>query len=446
MNRGWDDPSRKRDADGSEMVRAGLGAAPVGPIVFRVPSSTGGGFYRVSLESGAWRCECPDWLDRRQACKHVFDVLRSLDPNPAARIEFVVGPTKRKYRQNWPAYDASKQAFDPFFDVLVADLLEQIEEPPRRVGMPGRPALPLRTQYLIALHKVRLGMGAMDARGMMVARYSHGMGTLSYVPNYQVASRLFNRPSTTAQLLHLIRFTASVLADLEEGGTIAVDSTGFCTTCRGSYCTEHHDPSRRHAWVKAHLVIGVHTHLVLAVRITDESGADAPQFLPLLREVFEAGVRPGTVVADKGYLSRENYSGAASLGLDPFIPFKVNSRPEPRGSPLWAQKFYQFHARKQEFEDRYHLRSNVESVNSAIKRVLGEELYSHKPLARMNELLAKILVYNIRIIVEESFLSGSEDPAAWMASKAPSKDKPGFETGTESSVPGRKGPSDLKPN
>ena len=50
----------------------------------------------------------------------------------------------------------------------------------------------------------------------------------------------------------------------------------------GSYFTEKYNPKRRHQFVKAHLAIGVRTHIVLTFRLTDEHGADGTQFVRLL--------------------------------------------------------------------------------------------------------------------------------------------------------------------
>ncbi len=186
----------------------------------------------------------------------------------------------------------------------------------------------------------------------------------------------------------------------------------------GSYCTEKHEPGRRHRWVKAHVIIGVKTHVILDVKITDENGADCPQFATLLKGVKESGFAPGTVVADKAYLSRDNYGLAADLGMEPFIPFKVNSVSNEvhrirkiSTPPAWDRAYHLFQLKREEFGARYHQRSNVEAVFSAIKRKLGEALLSKSQLARFNELLAKLLAYNIGIIVHEIHEHGI-DPAS----------------------------------
>jgi hypothetical protein len=48
----------------------------------------------------------------------------------------------------------------------------------------------------------------------------------------------------------------------------------------------------------------------------------------------------------------------------------------------------------------------VESIFSAIKRKLGGPLYSRTQQARLNELLAKILAYNVGIVIYQARLHG----------------------------------------
>jgi hypothetical protein len=73
---------------------------------------------------------------------------------------------------------------------------------------------------------------------------------------------------------------------------------------------------------------------------------------------------------------------------------------------MWNRKFHEFMARRDEFDQIYHRRSNVESTFSAIKRKLGESLLSHNQGARINELLAKILAHNVGVVIRESLVHG----------------------------------------
>jgi SWIM zinc finger len=44
----------------------------ISPGVYRVPSCSGGGYFRVDLETGT--CECVDYQYRGERCKHLYAV------------------------------------------------------------------------------------------------------------------------------------------------------------------------------------------------------------------------------------------------------------------------------------------------------------------------------------------------------------------------------------
>jgi transposase len=405
----WDEGIAVRDRRALEQLALRSDSVePIGTVSFKVRSSTGRGFYRIGLTGGVWECECPDWDERRLPCRHIMMVLRALDPQRSPIEGAALDTDKRRYTQNWPAYDKAHQSEPLLFDSLIWDLLGQVEDIQEltAIGRRGRPSTPIRVQLLVAAKYVHSTKGSRAANGELEKDCKAPDSILDHPLNITAPSRLFNRPGVTELLLDLIERSAMPLAEIEDGGTVAIDSTGFCVECRGSYCTEKHDPGRRHTWVKAHLIVGTKTHIILSAKVTDEHGGDSPQFLGLLRRVIERGHKPAKITADKAYLSDANIEGALKLGVDPKIPFKVNSVATSKSSPAWRQKYHEFMAKRPEFDREYHLRSNIESVNSSIKRTLGERLLSHNVGARFNELLMRLLCYNVGVIVEQAFEKG----------------------------------------
>ena len=51
-------------------------------------------------------------------------------------------------------------------------------------------------------------------------------------------------------------------------------------------------------------------------------------------------------------------------------------------------------------------RSNIESTNAAIKRKFGETLKSRNHVAQVNELLAKIIAYNLTVVIHDMYKNG----------------------------------------
>ncbi len=161
--------------------------------------------------------------------------------------------------------------------------------------------------------------------------------------------------------------------------------------------------------LKVHIAIGVKTNIVTDVIITDEYKADSPQFKKLLLNTSKY-FNIEEVSADLGYSSRKNYEIVDKLGGRAYIPFKKNATGKAKGSALWNKAFHYFQLHKEEFMEHYHKRSNVESTFGAIKKKFGESVKSKNRTAQENELLCKIIAYNITVLIHEMIqLNGTSE-------------------------------------
>jgi len=124
------------------------------------------------------------------------------------------------------------------------------------------------------------------------------------------------------------------------------------------------------------------------------------------------------VSADLAYSTNTNLAEVDALGASPMIPFKRNAVATSGG--LWSKMFHYFQFHRQEFLSRYHLRSNVESTFSMIKRKFGDSLRSKTDVAMKNETLAKLVCHNICCVIQEMHESGV-DPTFWADSAVAQK-------------------------
>lgn len=147
------------------------------------------------------------------------------------------------------------------------------------------------------------------------------------------------------------------------------------------------------------------TNIVAAITITDGTAGDSPQFEPLIKQTSE-GFTISEISADMAYSSRENLNIVGSLGGTPYIPFKKNATDKQRGSSMWVKMYHYFMLNRDEFMEHFHKRSNIESTNAAIKRKFGETLKSKNWTAQVNELLAKIIAYNLTVVIHEMYENG----------------------------------------
>jgi len=226
---------------------------------------------------------------------------------------------------------------------------------------------------------------------------------IGHAPNFNQPSILFRNPDITPILHQLITLSALPVAGIEVD--FAVDSTGFRTTTFNAYEGAKYGRKKEHQWVKAHLCAGVKTNVVAAVAITDAYSNDSPQFGPLVKKTAE-GFTINEISADLAYSSRLNLQLVANEGGKAYIPFKKNATGRAGGSAIWKKMFHYFQLNRDEFMEHYHKRSNVEATNAAIKRKFGETLKSKNPVAQVNELLAKIVAYNLTVVIHEMYENG----------------------------------------
>ena len=76
-------------------------------------------------------------------------------------------------------------------------------------------------------------------------------------------------------------------------------------------------------WVKAHIMIGTHTQVVVSADVSEGTVHDTTRFPELLEKAAEEYTIE-EIVADKGYISKRNLKLVDDLDAIPFIPFKSN--------------------------------------------------------------------------------------------------------------------------
>ena len=97
-------------------------------------------------------------------------------------------------------------------------------------------------------------------------------------------------------------------------------------------------------------------------------------------------------------------------GGAPYIAFKKNVTGAAGGSISWKHAYHYMQLHKEEFMEHYHKRSNAESTFGAIKKKFGESVKSKNRVAQENELLCKIIAYNITVLIHEMIrLNGTSE-------------------------------------
>ena len=397
-----------REVRALEMLKAGLRVLESSDHEFIVASQSGRGFYRVQTDQAkglAETCTCPDFSDRLAPCKHIHVVRHWLraatieEPNPSHT--FPEPPAKRA-TVNWSVYDEYQTEEYRLFNALLRELSSAFPEPAQDPHLAGRKPIPLREQAFCAVQKIYLGFSCRRSHGFRDEAARNGL--LSKTPFWAVPSRFLCRNDVPEGLHDMLARSAIPLMGIED--RCAIDSTGLRTTRFNYYRHEKYEPARENDWRKLHALVGVKTHVIPVLEVTDGSANDSPQFPVLLRKAIANGFRFKEVYADKGYLSRENYNTAAGLNVLPFIPFKSNNTGATKGSPMYHKMFLFFQYHREAFDQHYGQRAQVESAFGAFKQKFGETLASRKFDSQVNETLCMAIAFNITMVVRQMFEAG----------------------------------------
>lgn len=355
--------------------------------------------YVVCLHDTDPVCTCPDCSENGNVCKHIVAARlvyqRTLFDDGSVeetRTVTVTETVRKSYGQDWKSYNRAQTTEKSTFQSLLHELCQRIPEP--EMTGPGRPRFPLRDAIFAAAFKVYSTVST--RRFISDLNDAHAKGFITRVPSFNVIIRTLEHPDTFEVLRSMVIAAAVPLKALESN--FACDSTGFSGS-RFDKWYDHKFGQRRikRAWVKVHAMVGTRTNCVTAVEIHDREAHDGTQ-LPALLNTTKANFTVSEVSADLAYSSRNNLQTIADAGASAFIPFKRNATDTAGG--LWAKAFHYFCLHREEFDRRYHQRSNIETAFHMIKAKFGDSVRSKTDMAMRNEVLAKLLCHNVVCVIQ----------------------------------------------
>ena len=272
---GPDDP----DDDDQGRQQRGLAIAAIALIRpvkhgYKVPSQSGNGSYLVNLDHGPY-CECLDFSNRGQICKHIYAVQMVLQRE---RLEDgttigVIEAVEVRHDQTWSTYNASQVYEGELFENLLREFCDTVPQPPQATG---RPRLPLSDMiYGLGL---KVYSTRSTRRAMSEIRKAVDKGMMDREPYFTTPIRYLEKSDLTPVLKGLIQASALPLRDVEID--FAQDSSGFASTRYHRWFDHKWGGSKKETkWVKLHLMCGVLTNIVTAADATTSASNDSP-YLP----------------------------------------------------------------------------------------------------------------------------------------------------------------------
>jgi transposase len=381
--------------------------------VWYVPSQSGNGKYKVLPDESKPYCSCPDH-ESGHKCKHIFAVEITLtrttqeaavDGSTTTTTETVTVKTtaeRKTYPQNWPMYNAAQVREREHFHELLADLCSTLPQPAPKGGKKGgRPTIPVGDALFSAVLKVYSMMSARRFSGDLAE--AHERGFVNRLPSFNSVLAVLDGAETKANLKTMIETSALPLRAVES--QFATDSTGFATTSYSRWFDQKHGIPKKYArFVKAHFTTGCRTNVVTSVDIDHQDANDSP-FLPALTQrTAEIGFTVKEMSADCAYASNVNFAAVEGVGGTFYPMFKANATGACGGS--FEKAFHLFSLEKEAYLKKYHVRSNVESTVSMVKRKFGDGVKAKTERAQKNEVYAKFVCHNLCVLIQEMYVLG----------------------------------------
>jgi len=322
---------------------------------------------------------------------------------------------RKTYPQLWHEYNLSQTREKAHFQTLLYELCQNVEDLPRKNLRAGRNRLPMSEILFSVVFKVY----SLVSRRRFISDLMEAQrrGYISKTPHFNSIFNYLELEEMTSILRQLIVTSSLPLKAMETD--FAVDSSGFSTGVYKKWIDakwpsaerKRHPgfrplPINSRDWLKCHLMCGVRTNIVTSVEITQAFGADGKQFEALV-ENTSRNFTLQSVAADKAYSSARNVQFVLLKGGQPYIAFKEGSKGNGK-CEAWNRVYHFYAMNREEFMRHYHLRSNVETTFSMVKRKFGDKVRSKTATAQTNEVLCKVLCHNICCVIQSMYELGIE--------------------------------------
>lgn len=333
------------------------------------------------------------------------DIWKEIRPNPEQdkKKQETLGQffpvVKKQYPQDWKAYDASHTNQYPLFLKLLTSLVENAIPLQEQIGK-GRKKISVRTKLICMAIKVYFRADLRKTESIL--KELQASGYIDKVPCFKSIDNFFLDKELSCLLSELILLTSLPLALIENTG--AIDSTGFSVSKLVNWNNFKWGKieGKERIWRKAHAVIGTTTNVVISVEVTEKNVGDATMVDKVIGKKTKYFAMKD-FVADMAYSSRNIVKFLSMLGLNPWIPFKSNASGQSKGVRLWHTLYDKFIRENKIYMQKYHRRSNVETVFHMVKQRFGDNLLTKHLDSNINEIKVKFLCHNITVLIQEAF-------------------------------------------
>jgi hypothetical protein len=186
---------------------------------------------------------------------------------------------------------------------------------------------------------------------------------------------------------------------------VAVDSTGFSLRNISRHMEkrvkEFGAVRKKKDFVKTTYSVDTDSLMILSCDCTDQHSHDVKRMAYAVSSLVRGGFGVGCVVADKGYDAEYVHRDIHErLGADAMIPIRKTEQARIETSRVKTSGFNRGRMKFFFNEKIYNLRSLVETVNSMVKRKMGDVINSRTRLTSNVEVLFRSIAHNFRRLFE----------------------------------------------
>ncbi|MEK6884581.1 MAG: transposase [Nanoarchaeota archaeon] len=272
----------------------------------------------------------------------------------------------------------------------------------RKICTNGRPPIYFKDMLKSMLIMTYHGMSYRRCQGdLEIARE---LGIINAIPNRSTLCKYMNEEAIRKELMVLIQQSASSFINAE--ATLIIDSTWYALKMYSGGHNRKPTNKNKNKDIpplaktrKLHLGILRNSRIIAYATTSKGTRNDNLFFKEILFKVIENGFYVRVLLADAGYMSKANYALAQEKGVENiFIDFRSNVTGKRAKSKAWGDAFYIWKHDNNYWHEIYRFRVLVEGVFSTIKRKFMNWLRTRKVIARDNEMLLKVLCYNLTIL------------------------------------------------
>jgi len=292
------------------------------------------------------------------------------------------------------------------FLIALTDFFERTDE--KNVSGNGRPPIYFKDMLKSLLIMAYHGMSYRRCRSDL--ELSKEMGILCAVPKRSTLCKYMNENSIKEQLISLIQQSAVYFISSES--SMIIDSTWYpLKSCLTGYSNKPNfkrnmprefNPMSKTR--KLHIALLKNSRIIAYANTSNGNRHDSPLFKEILSKVVENGFDIKVLLADAGYMSKSNYSFAQEKGVDNvFIDFRKNVTGKRAKSKAWRDAVYLWKNDKEYWHEVYRYRVIIEGFFSLLKKKFMNWLRTRNVIARDNEMLLKVLAYNLTILAKHTY-------------------------------------------